>query len=241
MIGYKATYNGKCLNQLYEVGKTYTLDGELFICIRGFHFCKDLYNVFEYYPPNKNLKVFKVEALGSIETEYDKSVTDKIKILEEIDLSNMVVEKYNKKKHFDGKGNLIKYEDSDGSWERYEYDLNGNRTKREDSYGRWVRCEYDSNNNLTKHETDNGWEKNEYDENNNLTKHENSNGYWYKNEYDLNNNLIKYESSNNFCMKYEYNENNKCIKEERSDGNWKKYKYDENNKCIKEEYSGDYW
>ncbi|MCK9272949.1 hypothetical protein M0P65_05370 [Candidatus Gracilibacteria bacterium] len=148
MIGYKATTNSKCKDLLYEVGQTYTLNGKMKICKRGFHFCQDLYDVFYYYPENKNIKVFKVEALGKIETVYDKSVTDKIMILEEVDLSNMVIEKNNMKKCFDGKGNLIKEEGSSGFWIKYEYDENRNHIKCENSDGYCVKYDYDLNNNF---------------------------------------------------------------------------------------------
>ncbi|MCK9272948.1 hypothetical protein M0P65_05365 [Candidatus Gracilibacteria bacterium] len=152
MIGYKATYNGYCLNQLYEVGQTHTFYGELIMCLNGFHFCQDLYDVFTYYNPNKDIKVFKVEALGNIITEYNKSVTDRIKILEEVDLRNMVIEKNNKKKYFNDKGSYIRFEISNGCWYNYEYDEKDNLIKIEDSYGYWVKLEYDENNNCIKKE-----------------------------------------------------------------------------------------
>jgi len=192
MIGYKATYNGKCLDQLYEVGQTYTLDGELVMCANGFHFCKDLYDVFYYYHPNKNIKVFKIESLGNVETIGDKSVTNKIKILEEVNLSNMILEKQNNKKYFDDKGNLIKDENTSGYWIKYEYNSNNDLIKTEESSGYWVKLEYDSNNN-------------------NISL-EYSNGSWIKYEYDLNNNRIKFESSDGALYKYEYDDNGKYIK-----------------------------
>ncbi|MCK9273357.1 hypothetical protein M0P65_07515, partial [Candidatus Gracilibacteria bacterium] len=142
IIGYKATYNGKCLNQLYEVGQTYTLKGELVMCAKGFHFCKHLYDVFTYYPPNQEIKVFKVEALGNIETEDDKSVTDKIKILEEVDLNNIIVERYGYKKYFNNKGIFIKLEYPDDSWIKYEYNENNDIIKEECSNGSWWKYEY---------------------------------------------------------------------------------------------------
>ncbi|MCK9272968.1 hypothetical protein M0P65_05465 [Candidatus Gracilibacteria bacterium] len=198
MIGYKATYNGKCLNQIYEVGQTYTLNDEIIMCVKGFHFCQDLYNVFDYYPPNKNLKVFKIEALGNIETNDDKSVTDNIKILEEVNLSNIIVEKNGIKKYFDNKGNYIKFEYCNSYyWEKYEYNENNNKIKTEYSGGcweKWEKYEYDLNNNLIKKEDSYGyWTKYEYNENNKCIKVECSDGYWEKYEYDLNNNLIKTE------------------------------------------------
>ena len=157
MIGYKATENGKCKDQLYEVGQTYNLDGKLIMCKNGFHFCQDLYDVFEYYYPKKDTKVFKVEALGEIKTEGNKSVTDKIKILEEVNLSNLIVEKEGYKKHFDDKGNLIKQECSSGYFVEFEYDSNNNLIKEEGAGGYWEKLEYDSNNNLIKTENSNGY------------------------------------------------------------------------------------
>jgi len=219
MIGYKATYNGKCKNKTYKLGKTYTLRGKLIMCIRGFHFCQDLYDVFTYYSPNKHTKVFKVETLGNIETEGDKSVTDKIKILEEVNLSNLIVEKDGYKKHFDDKCNYIKYEDATGYWTKYEYNSNNDLIKEENFTGYWIKYEYDSNNNKIKRETSNGsWGKFEYDENNNKIKEEYSTGYWWKYEYDKNNNRIKEENSTGYWTKYEYSSNNDLIKEEHGKG-----------------------
>ena len=203
MIGYKATRNGKCKDQLYEVGQTYILDGELIMCLNGFHFCQDLIDAFRYYPPNKDIKVFKIEALGDIKTEYDKSVTDKIKILEEVSLSNLKLEKNGKKYEFNDRGKVIKIEYYSGYWEKYEYDENNNTIKIEDVNGCWEKREYDLNSNLIRREKSTGdWAKFEYDENNNNTKREESNGYWVKFKYDENNDCIKRESSNDSCYKY---------------------------------------
>ncbi|MCK9272971.1 hypothetical protein M0P65_05480 [Candidatus Gracilibacteria bacterium] len=167
MIGYKATANGKCKRKTYKLGKTYTLKSEMKICKRGFHFCQDLFDVFEYYPPNKNTKVFKVEALGNVETEDNKSVTDKIKILEEVNLSNIIVEKYGYKKHFDDKGNCIKIEYPDVYWEKFKYDSKNRRIKEENSFGSWTKFKYDKNNNLIKQTySDNSWIKWKYNEKN---------------------------------------------------------------------------
>ncbi|MCK9272984.1 hypothetical protein M0P65_05545 [Candidatus Gracilibacteria bacterium] len=197
MIGYKATRNGKCLDLLYEVGQTYTLDGELILCVRGFHFCQDLYSVFDYYPPNKNIKVFKVEALGNIKTDGDKSVTDKISILEEVSLSNLIVEKDGYKRCFDDKGNLIKQESSSGYWVKWVYDFNNNKIKYKNSNGDWEKREYNSNNNLIKKEYSSGdWAKYYYDENNRCIKYEESDGHWVEYEHDKNGNVFRREGYN---------------------------------------------
>ena len=46
MKAYKATYNGRCGTLTYEIGKTYTLEGELQLCKQGFHYCMKIENIF---------------------------------------------------------------------------------------------------------------------------------------------------------------------------------------------------
>ena len=74
-----------CLGFQYEVGKEYTLDGKLEICENGFHFCETPFDCLEYYDNIEGDKrLFLVESLGEVITEGNKSVTNKIKIIEEI-------------------------------------------------------------------------------------------------------------------------------------------------------------
>lgn len=103
MIGYKAfNSDWTCRGFQYEVGKTYEL-GEnetLKICKCGFHFCKNPIDVFGYYNDSENTKVAKVEAYGKIVQNGTKFVTDKIRIIEEIDrqtIEEMIIlaEQYN--------------------------------------------------------------------------------------------------------------------------------------------------
>ena len=86
MKGYKAFNPGwKCRDFQYEIGKTYELpEGQtLKMCECGFHFCKNPIDVFGYYPMNESVLIAKVEALGEIQQEGTKYVTDKIKIVRE--------------------------------------------------------------------------------------------------------------------------------------------------------------
>src|SRR5574343_779114 len=74
-----------CRGFQYEVGKEYSLESKLQICENGFHFCENPFNCLEYYDNIKGDKrLFLVEALGIIITDDNKSVTNKIKIVEEI-------------------------------------------------------------------------------------------------------------------------------------------------------------
>ena len=93
-------------------------------------------------------------------------------------------------------GNKTYIEDSNGWWEKSEYDANGNETYIENNNG-WVKHEYDANGNETYYENNHGfWWKCEYDANGNETYEEDSNGWWEKHEYDANGNETYYEISN---------------------------------------------
>ena len=87
MEGYKVFEpDWKCRGFQYEVGKTFEEDVEPDCCNRGFHFCKELKDCFNYYDFNPDNKVAKVIALGDIDEESDNSkcCTNKIQIVEEI-------------------------------------------------------------------------------------------------------------------------------------------------------------
>ena len=89
MKAYKASYNGKCQFLNYEVGKTYTYKGKIKICSTGFHFCNDFDSLLEYYPleKDKKLTIFEIEVLGEVITEGNKSVTNSLKVIRKIPLS----------------------------------------------------------------------------------------------------------------------------------------------------------
>ncbi|MBO6194397.1 MAG: hypothetical protein J6O00_09495, partial [Clostridiales bacterium] len=82
--GYKAmSEDMTCRGFKYEIGKTYTIEGEIKICEKGFHFCRDIASVFNYYPRLKS-RVFEVEADGYIEQVGDKLCCRKITIVREV-------------------------------------------------------------------------------------------------------------------------------------------------------------
>lgn len=83
--GYKGTYNYMCRSMKFTVGETYNYDGEIALCNRGYHFCLKPDNVLSYYPLRHDFKLLEVECIGKIVNGGDKAVTDKIKILREID------------------------------------------------------------------------------------------------------------------------------------------------------------
>jgi len=85
MKGYKVfNPDWTCNGFKYEVGKVFEMEGEVIMCRRGFHFCKKATDCFEYYSFDSKNKVAEVEALGDVETEGNKSCTNKIHIIREL-------------------------------------------------------------------------------------------------------------------------------------------------------------
>ena len=102
MKAYKVFNNDwTCNGFQYEVGKTYTIDGDIKLCESGFHACKNLSDCFIYYDCVPWNKIAEVELVGEIQgVDGDKQVTDKIKIIKEV--------------MFEDIGKIIKKDLSDG-------------------------------------------------------------------------------------------------------------------------------
>ena len=89
--GYKVfNPDWKCRGFQYKVGETFVHNGNIKMCGKGFHFCRKASDCFNYYAFNSNNKVAEVEAVGLVETQGDKSVTDKIKIVREIEWQELL-------------------------------------------------------------------------------------------------------------------------------------------------------
>lgn len=90
--GYKVfNPDWTCRDFQYEVGKTFKHNGNIEMCGAGFHFCQKISDCFNYYKFNSNNKVAEVEAVGLVETQGDKSVTDEIRIVREISWSEVLM------------------------------------------------------------------------------------------------------------------------------------------------------
>ena len=83
----------KCRGFQYEVGKTYDLKGKVECCEKGFHFCENPLEVFDYYTPN-NSRFCQVEGGGSVDTSKidSKVATSHIHISSEIGLNGLIDE-----------------------------------------------------------------------------------------------------------------------------------------------------
>lgn len=87
MRGYKVfNPDWTCKGFKFAVGETYEEDVIPRCCNKGFHFCKELKDCFNYYPFNPDNKVAEIEVLGDIDAESDdsKHCTNKIRIVREL-------------------------------------------------------------------------------------------------------------------------------------------------------------
>lgn len=86
MKGYKAFNKDlTCKDMQYEVGQKYTFDGEPICCKQGFHFCKNIADVYNFYSMSDDTRICEVIALGDVVTDDNiKYCTNKIKIVREI-------------------------------------------------------------------------------------------------------------------------------------------------------------
>ena len=85
----------KCRGFQYEVGKTYTAEGEIKLCGNGFHAIRDDVNpltVFNFYEPSnvgKPSRYCVVECSGEIERNKEKLCCSQIKIVKEISIDEL--------------------------------------------------------------------------------------------------------------------------------------------------------
>jgi hypothetical protein len=68
----------------YSCPGTFEEDVNLSVCGRGFHFCKEAKDCFNYYQFDPNNKVAEVIALGEVQEDGDKCCTNKIQIVREV-------------------------------------------------------------------------------------------------------------------------------------------------------------
>jgi len=82
----------KCRGFQYETGEDYEQEGNIKACSKGFHFCEDPLNVFEYYPPADS-RYCEVDGDGKIDKEDgrdSKVAASKIHIGVEIGLPGLI-------------------------------------------------------------------------------------------------------------------------------------------------------
>lgn len=132
--GYKVfNPDWTCRDFQYEVGKIFEKNVKPRCCDKGFHFCKEAIDCFNYYDFNPKNKVAEIIALGELDTDGNKFCTNKIQIVREIPWME-VLEIVNIGKENTGLGNT-------GSWNSGNYNTgncnSGNRNAGDWNEGDW--------------------------------------------------------------------------------------------------------
>ena len=81
----------RCRGFQYEIGQEYEHTGDVKLCKKGFHFCENPMDVFEYYPPSDS-RYCSVESTGTEDKNIDDSKvsTSRLKINAEIGLAGLI-------------------------------------------------------------------------------------------------------------------------------------------------------
>ena len=86
MRGFKtlnADMSSACGNMTYELGKKYTITGDLIPCENGYHFCKNLEDIEGYYTISDS-RIYEVEAEGQMIKDDDKICAKSITLIREL-------------------------------------------------------------------------------------------------------------------------------------------------------------
>ena len=127
--GYKG-YKGfkqdlTCRGFQYEIGKTYEYDGDIELCRQGFHFCRELRNVHDFYNL-KQSRICEIVADGKIEDDGIKFVCSRISIVRELSREEIDAAVNT------GEGNTGVFNSGDGNSGNYN---SGNRNSGDDNSG----------------------------------------------------------------------------------------------------------
>ena len=131
--GYKGfNQDLTCRGFQYEIGKTYEYDGDIELCRQGFHFCRKLQNVHDFYNL-KQSRICEIEADGKIEDDGIKSVCSRISIVRELSREEIDAAVNT------GEGNTGLFNSGDGnSGDRNSGDWNsGDRNSGDSNSGDW--------------------------------------------------------------------------------------------------------
>ena len=92
IIAYKGMDSGmQCRGMQYEVGKEFSVDGDIKCCGNGLHACEQPLDVFGYYAPGTGARYFRVEQSGDMARDGSDSkvASRKMRVEEEIGIPGL--------------------------------------------------------------------------------------------------------------------------------------------------------
>ena len=93
IIAYKGFNEDlSCRGFQYEIGKEYCLEGELELCVNGFHACQNPLDVFDYYSMSLYTRYAMVELFGDVDfaTDNKKLCATNIRIVKEMSIDELL-------------------------------------------------------------------------------------------------------------------------------------------------------
>lgn len=224
ITGYKATYNYKCRDQIYEIGKEYKINGKPVLCKRGFHYCLNPKHTLNHYQISKEFKLLQILDLNPDETETDNynSCSNHIEIIREIvnkeeqllllgqswnyDQTTRVlrIENINTDWYeytFNEQDDIAEYKESNGYWYKYTFDEQGKVLTYKRSTGFWYKYTYNKDGKVLTYKDQDCWTKYTYNDNNQVIFYEDSDGFSYTQTYDKNGYKLTYEDNYQLIFK----------------------------------------
>ena len=122
--GYKAFKKGLiCRGFQYEFGKDFRHEGKIELCLVGFHFCKNLSDVYSYYNFGTDIVVCEIESDGEVIDGEDgtKSVTNHLRIVRILNSEEATNNKGNDSLGHSNTGNWNTGNRNTGNWNTANY------------------------------------------------------------------------------------------------------------------------
>jgi hypothetical protein len=95
MKGYKGfNKDFTCRGFKYDEGKEYKIDEKPELCLKGFHYCENPFDVWDYCDLATS-EFGEIEAVGEINKDKSKSVTNHIKIVKKLALKEFIEAGFN--------------------------------------------------------------------------------------------------------------------------------------------------
>jgi len=86
--GFKSDFT--CNGFKYKESNEYKIDQEPIVCEKGFHYCENPLDVWEYYGLEDDNVFCEIEAIGDNKKDGNKSVTNHIKIVKKLALNEFI-------------------------------------------------------------------------------------------------------------------------------------------------------
>lgn len=222
--GYKATYNYKCRDQIYEIGKEYKINEKPVLCKKGFHYCLNPKHTLNYYKIGKDFKLLQILDLNPDETEKEENIScsNHIEIIREIvnkeEQLLLIGQSWNYDQEtrvlrienintdwfeyiFNEQDNITEYKESGGYWHKYTFNEQGSVLTYKDQAGFWYEYTYNKDGKVLKYEDQDCWTKYTYNDNNQIIFHEDSDGFSYTQTYDENGYKLTYKDNYELIFK----------------------------------------